>query len=91
VAVDGAGNVYVVDANNYRVQKFDSSGSFITAWGSSGAGPGQFNLPRGLGLDAEANVYVADSANHRIQKFDPAERSSPSGEKGSRGGWNPTP
>jgi sugar lactone lactonase YvrE len=33
VAVDGAGNVYVADTQNNRIQKFDSSGNFLLAWG----------------------------------------------------------
>ena len=33
IAVDNAGNVYVADALNSRVQKFSSSGTFITKLG----------------------------------------------------------
>jgi tripartite motif-containing protein 71 len=33
-AVDGDGNVYVVEANQYRLQKFDASGAFEQAWGT---------------------------------------------------------
>ena len=33
VGADAAGNVYVGDADNNRVQKFDSSGNFLRAWG----------------------------------------------------------
>jgi hypothetical protein len=63
IAVDGAGNVYVIDTWNGRVQKFNSSGAFLTKWGS------QFNVPKGIGVDGAGNVYVADSGNSRIQKF----------------------
>jgi hypothetical protein len=69
VAVDSAGDIYVSDTNNHRIQKFDSGGVFIMQWGSSGAGDGQFSLPQGLGIDLSDNVYVADTGNNRVQKF----------------------
>ena len=28
-----AGAVYVVDSGNYRIEKFDTSGEFVSAWG----------------------------------------------------------
>jgi len=70
IAFDSDGNVYVADISNFRIQKFDSSGTFLLEWGSSGVGDGLFNLPSGVAVDSAGNVYVADSANHRIQKFD---------------------
>src|SRR5438552_8179000 len=45
VAVDAAGNVYVADTGNNRIQKFTGTGGFLTAWGSAGSGNGQFNVP----------------------------------------------
>ena len=33
IAVDGTGNVYVANSNFNRIDKFDSSGNFIRAWG----------------------------------------------------------
>src|SRR5437667_171515 len=45
-------------------------GTFLTAWGSAGAGNGQFNYPSGVATDGSGNVYVADTYNNRIQKFD---------------------
>ncbi|OPZ44804.1 MAG: Virginiamycin B lyase [Euryarchaeota archaeon ADurb.BinA087] len=71
VAVDGAGNVYVADTQNDRVQKFTVTGTFITKWGSNGPGDGKFSFPHAVAVDTEGNVYVADTYNHRIQKFTP--------------------
>ncbi len=73
LAVDAAGNVYVADSQNHRVQKFDASGNFLTQWGIEGNGAGQFKEPWGVAThteDGETVVYVADTWNHRVQKFD---------------------
>ncbi len=60
IAVDSSNNVYVVDTSNNRVQKFTSTGTFITKWGTSGSGDGQFNGPQGIAVDSSGTVYVAD-------------------------------
>jgi tripartite motif-containing protein 71 len=68
-AVDSSHDVYVVDHFNFRIQKFDANGNFITKWGSLGTGDGQFRTPFGIAIDSSDNVYVTDFLNHRIQKF----------------------
>jgi hypothetical protein len=68
IAADDPGNVYVVDTENYRVQKFSSDGEFVTKWGSYGSGDGQF-APGGVAVDGAGNVYVVDGLNYRVQKF----------------------
>lgn len=73
VAVDAAGNVYVSDPINERIQKFTSDGVFLLKWGSSGDGPGEFSTPNGVTVDKAGNVFVSDSGNDRIQKFAPRE------------------
>src|SRR5207237_2796275 len=69
VTTDRTGALYVADANN-RIQKFDSTGTFLTTWGSFGSGNGQLSDPLGVATDGSGNVYVADAGNSRIQKFD---------------------
>ena len=61
VAVDSSGNVYVTDANNNRVQKFTSTGNYITQWGHFGNQNGNFTSD-GVAVDSSGNVYVADMA-----------------------------
>jgi hypothetical protein len=69
VATDAAGNVYVSDTGNNRIQKFSGAGTYINQWGSFGSGNGQFSDPTSVATDAAGCVYVADAGNHRIQKF----------------------
>ncbi len=74
VAWDTAGNIFVADGHgrgtNARIAKFDKTGHFLKTWGSLGGGPGQFNTPHSIVVDARGNVYVADRGNKRIQVFD---------------------
>src|SRR5437763_136200 len=73
VAWDSAGNTYISDGYiNSRVAKVDKEGNWVMSWGEPGAGPGQFNTPHSIAMDAHDNIYVADRGNRRIQVFDTA-------------------
>lgn len=72
IATDGAGNVYVGDLGNHRIQKFTAGGTFLTEWGGAGTGDGQFQYVAGLAIDADDNVYVTDYQLNRVQKFSSA-------------------
>lgn len=71
-----------------RVQEFDATGrEWIRSFGEPGGGPGQFNRPEGLDVDARDRVFVADSCNHRIQIFSHDGRFESSfGQPGSQPG-----
>ncbi len=72
VAVDGAGNFFVsrYPGIDGAVWAFSAAGAFMTGWGTSGSGDGQFsNYPGQLGIDASGLIYVADRNNNRIQVF----------------------
>ena len=69
IAVDLDGNVYVSNPRESNIQKFDSTGNFITEWGGPGSGDGQFDLPVGVVVDSATNIYAVDKGNYRIQKF----------------------
>lgn len=77
VAIDGAGNVYVGDADLLgdheldRVCTWDGAGVFRFCWDGIGSGVGAFNFGGGnaVAIDASGAVYVADTGNHRVCKF----------------------
>src|SRR5205823_2330687 len=69
IATDHAGNVYVADAVNDRVEKFSKAGGFLKQWGSSGSRRGQFSAPVGVATNPAGQVYIADSQNGRVEKF----------------------
>ncbi len=81
IAVDEDGNIYVTDSWNYRIQKFDATGKFLTKWGRgfdtkgdlavSQANPNGLYGPRGLAYDkTKGELYVADTGNRRVLVFD---------------------
>jgi len=73
VAWDAQGNIFVSDGYvNHRVVKYDKNGRFLKQVGSekTGSGPGQFNTPHSVAVDAKGTVYVADRGNNRVQVFD---------------------
>ena len=78
VGADNAGNVWVADSQNNRIQRFNLDGEVVPfapfakhAWSQA---PGRFKLPYDVDADALGNLFVADTQNHRIQKFTPQGR-----------------
>lgn len=69
VAVDRAGNVYVADSDNNRVQVFSAKGSFLRKWGSIGTGDGQFTRSEDVDVAPDGSIWVADDGGERFQLF----------------------
>jgi sugar lactone lactonase YvrE len=69
VAIDSAGDLWVVDTNNDRVEEFDEEGGFLRQFGSKGSGYGQFEKPDGIAIDPSGDVLVLDSRHDRVEKF----------------------
>lgn len=78
VLVAPNGNIFVVDSHdssgdepvNNRVVKYDSQGRYITSWGRTGDGPGEFVDPHALAMDSQGRLFVGDRYNNRVQIFD---------------------
>ena len=80
VAVDGRGNVYIGDRDNFRVRKVDAAGTITTIAGtgergfSGDGGPAtsaRITDPHGVAVDGKGNVYIADYTNNRVRKVSP--------------------
>src|SRR5215217_8105706 len=71
LATDLAGNIYVADTENHRIQKFDPDGRFLLAFGSFGTGEGQFLNPGTPTVDGEGHVWITDADGSKVQEFGP--------------------
>ena len=52
------------------VQKFITTGEFLSRFGTSGSGNGHLNNPRGICLDNKGCVFVSECGNNRISVFE---------------------
>ena len=66
------GELFVADGySNARVHRYTPDGKYLTSWGESGTGEGQFNIVHNIDTDNDGWVYVADRENRRVQVFSP--------------------
>lgn len=70
VDADGAGNVYVLDNGNARIQVFGPDGRFVRSIGSEGEGPGEFQIPGRFTVNAAGDVAVFDMGQARVSVLD---------------------
>ena len=62
--------MYVSDGyGQSRVHRMTAEGEVIRSWGEPGTGPGQFDLPHNVTVDASGRVLILDRGNSRCQVF----------------------
>ena len=71
ILLDSAGNLYILDSGNNRIQKLDSEGKFIKTIGRKGQGPGEFQAASSMDIDSEDNLFVFDMRSRRIEVLSP--------------------
>ncbi len=70
LALDAAGDVWVTDLTDDRIEKFSPTGALLDQYGSYGSGAGQFWNPWGIAIDQRTgNVYITDQDNFRIEEI----------------------
>ncbi|MFN4294885.1 MAG: PKD domain-containing protein, partial [Thermoflexales bacterium] len=76
VAVDAAGNIYVADYGNKRVQQFSPSRVYQRTYGTTGdsymEANDRFYYPEGVAVGPDGSIYVAEGYGHRLVKLNAA-------------------
>jgi NHL repeat len=77
IAVDGQGNIVLVDTENHCIRRIDAASGHVTTVagtgqpGSSGDGgpatAATLKRPHGACVDEAGNIYIGDSENHRVR------------------------
>ncbi len=77
VSIDGAGNLYIADTGNNRIQCVDAASGIVTTVAASGqlgysgdSGPAidaLLNQPVAVLVDRHGNLYIADTGNHIVR------------------------
>ncbi len=71
IEVGKDGRLYVVDGANFRIQVFESDGTYVSSFGDIGRRSGQFVRPKGIAIDPSGMIYVTDASHGNFQIFDP--------------------
>jgi sugar lactone lactonase YvrE len=102
VAVDGKGNVYVLERSGHALRVVDGDGKIRTVVGtgkpgaSGDGGPARqatLNGPKHLCIDRDGSVLIADTENHLIRRYTPNDgklaRVAGTSKKGTAGVGGP--
>ena len=98
VAIDGRGNLYILERGGHALRVVDRAGKIRTVAGTGKQGDSgdggdaraaRLNGPKHLCVDAQGNVLIADTENHRIRMYRPDDGTiravAGNGRKGTKG------
>jgi uncharacterized protein (TIGR03437 family) len=80
VALDAAGNLYIIDVGNCRLRVMLTTGIIQTVAGNGGCGysgdggpatNAELNDPRSVAVGTFGDVYIADFSNNRVRQLTP--------------------
>jgi|GEM_PF-2148698 len=69
LTISNFGDIYLLDAKESKVFRFNESSDKVSHFGKSGQGPGEFVFPRKIGISKDM-IWVFDSTARRIQFYD---------------------
>ncbi len=70
ISIDLTGSLYICDADNNRIQKFNARGKFLRQIGGFGWDREQFHQPMDIHARSALDIFVADYQNQRIKRYD---------------------
>jgi hypothetical protein len=71
VAIDDAGNVYLLDVQLNQVHVFDRDGNFLRAIGREGEGPGEFRRPSSMFVMPDGRIAIVQAMPGKIILLNP--------------------
>jgi sugar lactone lactonase YvrE len=97
IAVDGSGNLYVVESTGV-VRKITAAGVVSTLAGGTGnngftngtGSAARFSVPFDIAVDGSGNLYVSDHGNHAVRKITPSGVVTTLAGSGTAGNTNGT-
>lgn len=63
------GEIVVADTGNYRVQRFNEYGDFLSEWRLQRGDTEPIGIPVGIAADDYGTIYVSNASCHRVEKY----------------------